>query len=350
LVCIEGTCYFTNDLPDAGTTDAGDGGKTSAICGEPCTALPDGWSPMPAFWIGATAKLPYEAPYELGGPLARPVFNGRADLDASPADCDACSCGESSGKCTELPSSIDVRSSMCGQDGSSISFGGPTDWDGSCTSVNAIAADAKCPDGSSTLCAQSVDVAPLGAPVDESCTPFVEPFPVAKSRAHGPEWKTSAVGYKVPGCNAGESCLPSVEGLPSGFRACIYKRGEHECPADWSGDRRVVYERSADKPGYIDDRNCSPCACGAPVGSGCTALLSVFGDSACTKLILADPITSFFTDQCTNIAPGIAIGSKEITSLAYLSGSCEVLGGEPIGAAIPDEKQAVTFCCPLQDA
>jgi hypothetical protein len=167
---------------------------------------------------------------------------------------------------------------------------------------------------------------------------------------HGVTWKTSAVGYDVPGCNAGESCLPSVEGLPSGFRTCIYKRGEHECPAEWSGDRRVVYERSADKPGYLDDRNCSPCACGAPAGSLCVGQLRVFEDGACSKLISADPFTSF-EGQCTNIfPPGKAIGSKEIVGLEYLPGACEVIGGEPIGAAIPDETQSVTFCCPTQDA
>ncbi len=355
-VCYEGFCYLREDLPpDAGTdsdagTDAGDGGKTSAICGEPCMPLPDGWSPMPAFWIGPTEKLPYEAPDELGGPLARPVFNGKADLDAPPAECDVCSCGESTGKCTALPSSIDVRASMCGEESSSLSFGGPTNWDGSCTNVNAIPANAKCPAGSSTLCAQSVAVAPLGAPVDESCTPFVEPFPVAKSRAHGPSWKTSAVGYDVPGCNAGESCLPSVEGLPSGFRACIYKRGEHECPAEWSGDRDVVYEVSADKPGFIDDRNCSPCACGAPAGSLCVGQFRVFEDAACTKQIFADPISSI-KGQCTDVLPpGKAIGSKEFAGIEYLPSVCEVLGGEPIGAALPDAEQAVTVCCSGQDA
>ncbi len=357
VVCHEGYCYRPNDLPDAGTTDAGDagdagdGGKTSAICGEPCTPLPDGWSPMPAFWIGATKELPAYAPDELGGWRARPVFNGRADLDAPPAECDVCSCGESSGKCTALPSSIDVRASMCGEESSSLSFGGPTNWDGSCTNVNAIPAGAKCPDGSSTLCAQSVAVAPLGAPVDESCTPFTDESPVPKLHtSYGPFWKTYAVGYDVPGCNAGESCLPSVNGLPKDFRSCIYKRGKHECPADWSGARRVVYEVSAGKPGYVDDRNCSPCACGVPVDSLCVGQFRVFEDAACTKQIWADPITSI-KGQCTDVLPpGKALGSKEFVGLAYLPGTCEVLGGKPIGAAIPDAEQAVTVCCPGQDA
>jgi hypothetical protein len=82
------------------------------------------------------------------------------------------------------------------------------------------------------------------------------------------------------------------------------------------------------------------------MGSACTAQLRVFEDASCSKLVLADPLSSL-GEQCTNIFPaGKAIGSKEITSLAYFPGMCEPLGGEPVGAAIPDGDQAITFCCP----
>lgn len=351
LTCIEGTCYRPDFPPDTGTAsdagDAGDSGKTSATCGEPCTPIPDGWSPMQALWVGPVEKAPFYSDFH--GENTLPRFTGRADLDADPAECDVCSCGESSGKCTELPSSIEVHAAMCGQAGSSLSFGGPTNWDGSCSSANAIPAGAKCPTGSSTLCGQSVVVAPLGAPVDESCTPFTEKLPVAKARLSGPVWKTAAIGYDVPGCNANESCMASID-LPSGFRACIYQHGELECPASWSGDRRVVYEVSADKLGFIDARECTPCSCGAPIGSGCTAHVRTYEDGTCSKLIADVPIASFFGAQCTNVAPGIAFGSKEVSPLAYLPGVCEPIGGEPIGAAIPDANQAVTFCCSAQDA
>jgi hypothetical protein len=305
---------------------------------------------MQAVWVGPVEKAPFYG--EFHGEKTLPRFIGKADLTADPAECDVCSCAESTGKCTDLPSSIDVHAAMCGQTGSSLSFDGPTNWTGSCTSVNAIVGGQTCPAGSSTLCAQSVTVAPLGAPVDESCMPFIEPLPdlpVLKLHRSDVQWKTAAVGYGVPDCNANESCMPSID-LPSGFRSCIYQRGEHECPASWSGDRRVVYEVSADKPGYIDARDCSPCSCGAPIGSGCTAHFRAFEDGACSKLISDDPIASFFGAQCTNVAPGIAIGSKEVSPLMYLAGTCEPLGGEPIGAAIPDPNQAVTFCCPAQDA
>jgi hypothetical protein len=349
LTCIEGTCYRPEFPPDSSTSDAGDAGdagKSSAICGEPCTPIPDGWSSMQAVWLGPVKDAPFYSTFHEEKTLPR--FIGRADLTAEPAECDVCSCGESSGKCTDLPSSIEVHAAMCGETGTSLPFDGPTNWSGSCTNVNALSAGQKCPVGSSTLCAQSVAVAPLGPPVEESCTPFAEKPPIVQARVNGPEWKTAAIGYDVPGCEKG-SCIPSSE-LPQGFRSCIYQRGDHECPASWSGQRRVVYEVTADKLGFIDARDCSPCSCGAPIGSGCSAHFRTFEDGACSKLISDDPIASFFGSQCTNVSPGIAIGSKEITSLSYFPGVCEPIGGEPIGEVKPDPNQAVTFCCPAQDA
>jgi len=348
LECIEGTCYPPDLRPDTGTTndagDGGDAGKSSAVCGDPCTPVPKGWSSMQAFWVGPIEKAPFYG--EFHGEKTLPRFTGRADLDAAPAECDVCSCGESTGKCTTLPASIEVHAATCGQAGSSLSFGGPTNWDGSCSNANSIPAGQKCPTGSSTLCAQSVSVAPLGAPADESCAPFTDKLPVARARIYGPDWKTAAVGYDMPGCDTNESCVPSINDLPSGFRSCIYQHGEHECPASWNDDRVVVYEVTVDKAGYVDARNCSPCSCGAPVGSLCVGQFRVFEDAACMKQISADPISSL-DGQCTNIIPaGKAIGSKEISGLAYLPGMCEPIGGEPIGAAMPDPDQAVTFCCP----
>jgi hypothetical protein len=174
---------------------------------------------------------------------------------------------------------------------------------------------------------------------------MVETLPVARISRSGPFWKTTAVGYKVPGCEDRESCMPKIEGLPSGYRSCIYRHGAQECPAAWSGERFVVYERTADKLGYLDGRDCTLCSCGAPIGSACAGHLRTFADGACTKLLSDDQIASF-GEQCTNyLPPGPAVGSKEITDLTYIAGFCEPTGGEPIGKVTPDSEQAVTFCC-----
>jgi len=200
------------------------------------------------------------------------------------------------------------------------------------------------------LCAQSVAVSALGLPVEESCAPMIDELPVLRIGINPPSWKTEAVGYKVPGCEDRGSCMPKIEGLPSGYRSCIYQHGEHECPAAWSGERFVVYERTADKPGWIDGRECTACACGTPIGSACAGHFRTFDDGACTKLLSDDQVFSL-GEQCTNyFPPGPAIGSKEITGLTYIPGFCEVTGGKPIGEVIPDPDQAVTFCCTVTES
>ena len=344
-ICLDGTCA----PPDAAPPDASDGGPdaSSARCGDTCTPYPEGWSGAQAVWHGPVNDSPRltTVPLEFGGPNTLPIFQGYADLNAAPATCDVCQCGESTGKCTELPETISIRAASCGDVGANIEFGGPANWDGSCTTTYAMPAGKTCPAGSSTLCAQSVAASALGPPSEESCAPMIEKLPVLRIGINPPSWKTVAVGYKVPGCEDRGSCMPKLEGLPSGYQSCIYRPGEHECPAEWSSERFVVYERTEDKPGYIDGRDCTPCSCGAPIGSACVGRFRTFEDGACSKL-LADVQVSSLGEQCTDYSPpGPAVGSKEITGLTYLPGFCEVTGGEPIGQVTADPGQAVTVCC-----
>lgn len=344
-VCFEGHCTPPKYVPDAGgdaSTDA-----SSARCSDTCTPYPEGWSSAQAVWHGPVNEAPKlnDVPLELGGPNTLPIITGYADVHAGPATCDVCKCGDATGKCTELPETINIRAAQCGDLGASIEFGGPANWDGTCTDTYAMPAGKTCPAGSSTLCAQSVAVSALGPPSEESCAATTETLPIARFGLDGPSWKTKAVGYKVPGCEDRGSCMPKLESLPSGYRSCIYRHGEYECPAEWSGERFVVYERTADKPGYIDGRDCTPCSCGAPIGSACVGRFRTFEDAACTQL-LVDVKVSSLGDQCTDYSPpGPAVGSKEITGLTYLAGFCEPAGGEPSGEVTPDPGQAVTVCC-----
>ena len=149
-VCVDGHCL----VPDAGT-DA-EGGVSAVIgCNGPCVDLPlDGWNGPRALSYGDTSDpaLPKECPDELGSK----AFWGHADPVWSPAECDACKCKTATGKCSTLPEKIELHAATCNQAGSSLPFGGSPGWDGSCTNANAVAADAKCPAGSSNLCAQSI--------------------------------------------------------------------------------------------------------------------------------------------------------------------------------------------------
>jgi hypothetical protein len=96
--------------------------------------------------------------------------------------------------------------------------------------------------------------------------------------------------------------------------------------------------------GYNDTRECSKCTCDPPIGSYCTAALSVFKDGTCTSLVY--PSYSIATRDepfCINLAAGVALGSKSMTKPTYTPGSCEPHGGAPTGAAT--ETEPVTFCC-----
>ncbi len=139
-VCHENHCTPPKYVPDAGgdaSTDA-----TSARCSDTCTPYPEGWSGIQAVWHGPASEAPKPAdvPAEFGGPNTWPIFTGYADISAAPATCDVCKCGESTGKCTDLPETMSIRAASCGDVGASIEFGGPANWDGSCTDTYAMPA------------------------------------------------------------------------------------------------------------------------------------------------------------------------------------------------------------------
>ncbi|TKD09158.1 hypothetical protein [Polyangium fumosum] len=341
-VCIEetGTCV----PPDAGTDAAIDGTASAIGCSGPCIPHPpDEWD-LRALWHGPAAEAPQICP-ALGtdGETALPLFVGRADVSAPPANCDRCKCTEATGACTTLPETIEVRAATCGAAGTSTPFGGPDGWDGSCTNANALTAGAMC---GGALCAQSIAASPLGAPTGETCASFAEPIPVTQYGLPAPTWATAAIGCLIPTCNVpSASCLPSIRRLPDGFQTCIKRGGEHVCPVGWNGDRFVVYEVTHEKPGWLEGRECTACECGAAVGGACLARVRTFEDGACSKLLSDDGISSV-VEQCSNVPfAGLAIGSKEITPPEYLPGACEPSGGEPSGDVKEDPEQAVTFCC-----
>lgn len=340
-VCIDGGCHPV----DAGT-DASDGSVNAiATCEGPCVDLPlDGWNGPRALVYGDTSDpaLPTECPDELGSK----AFWGHADPVWSPAECDACKCKEATGKCSTLPEKIELHAATCNQAGSSLPFGGPSGWDGSCTNANAIAAGATCPVGSSNLCAQSIATSPLGAPFDEACEAYADGPEVPNASLPQVTWAKTALACHVPQCNGGDNgCIPTIRPLPPAFQVCISRAGIHDCVAPWNHDRQVFYEETRFVEDVLDDkRECSPCACGAPAGS-CLAHLRTFEEGACAKLVSDYPISST-GPNCTNVFPvGVALGSAEITPPEYIAGTCAPSGGEPIGAVYVKDKNAVTFCC-----
>ena len=122
---------------------------------------------------------------------------------------------------------------------------------------------------------------------------------------------------------------------------CVYRAGVHEmCPEHYTHRREVLYPEAP-----IDTRACSACSCGAPTGSVCKGSLNMYTDASCGAMLGQFPIAST-GDSCFDLQPpGLGIGSKAISNLTYLPGTCEASGGASVGSATPDVAQAVTFCC-----
>lgn len=305
------------------------------------TALDWTWEPL-VVWFGSKSEViakdcPVGTPYQKSL-----VFD---KLVAPPAKCDACACLPE-GSCTELPSTIEIRSGTCNTSNvETTPFDGPSSWDGSCTSVNAMAAGKLC---NGVPCAQSVSASTLPGPTNESCIPTIEK-PIATIDKH--EWLDGALACGAKDLVGTCAVTPEhcVETLPDGWLHCLARTGKHDvCPDNYNQyGPRLFY---GDNP--VDDRGCSDCACGTPKDSICIGSFRLYSDSTCATEINKYQIAST-NPPCWDLSPpGLALGSKAIVNLSYLPGTCAVTGGEPIGTAIPNEDPnagAVTFCCRDRD-
>ncbi len=312
---------------DGGTEPATDGG-TSSCTGE-CVTLPPfgGWEGPGLFWLGPEGSAP-------ACPEQAPVvaYQGHEGLNVPSTPCGTCGCSASSGSCAP-PLTLTASSKPCYAPGAVTSpFDAPAVWDGTCTAQDCISSDAGC---NHALSVQSLTAAPLVL-TEQGCTPSLV-IPLSLST---PSWTTAVLACRglatsQVGCSdPGQACVPSA--VPPDFSMCIYHEGDASCP-DAYPDKHLVYA------GFDDQRACSACACSAPVGSSCTAALSVFKDGACSALLLSVPISSS-SPSCVDLAPaGLPLGSKTVTALAYAPGTCTPSGGEASGTV--EASGPSTFCC-----
>ncbi len=305
------------------------------------TALDWTWEPL-VVWFGSKSEIVAKT-CPVGTPYQKSLVFDK--LVAPPAKCDACAC-LADGACNGLPSTIEIRSGTCNTSNvETTPFNGPPNWNGSCTSVNAMAAGKLC---NGVPCAQSVSASTLPGPTTESCTPTVEK-PNATIDKH--EWLEGALACGAKDLEGTCATTPEhcVETLPEGWLHCLARSGKHDvCPDNYNQyGRRLFY---GDNP--IDDRGCSDCACGTPKDGICLGSFSVYSDNSCSTQFAQMQLSSL-DGNCVGITPaGGAVGSKKIGNLSYLPGTCAVTGGEPIGTAIPNEDAnagAVTFCCRDRD-
>lgn len=310
-----------------GASDAGSDAQASLCPGKCVDAPSDGWWMAALLWYGPPDQEP-------ACPESAPMagYRGYADLVAPPVSCEACSCGPPTGECG-LPSVLTARSNTClTPGGTSTSFNAPPSWDGSCTAQDAIPGGAQC-NGCPCVKSLTIDLLTL---TENGCAPHPNPHEAVPLL--GSSWKTSALACQrsdYPPCSATQVCAPVAD---SRFATCIFTWGDdHKCPEPYTA-QHIFYDD------FDDTRQCADCTCDPPVGSFCTAQLSVYKDDKCVDPILQGYPLASKEPACTSaLPPGLPLGSKAITKPTYTPGSCQPGGGGQTGelALIG----AATFCC-----
>jgi hypothetical protein len=132
-------------------------------------------------------------------------------------------------------------------------------------------------------------------------------------------------------------CSPAAT-PPDGFRVCIAREGDADCPIVSPYSEKHVFYKGID-----DTRDCTACTCGAPAGGSCSALVTIYTDAACSAQTGSAMATNAATSPCVDVPAGSAIGSKAMGPITYMPGACAAIGGEPVGDAVP--RDPVTVCC-----
>lgn len=351
-LCRDWRCKSDNALPedkcpeaDAGTSSSSSSGSGVWCSGTCVRNGPIGFDPPRPVYIGPPVeKYLYGCPSNIGATASRTY----ADLNVPEQGCFACACGSPDGSCSTKPNALFAHASSCdAPEIETLDFNGPMDWDGTCTNVNAVAQGAECPAGSGNFCARSITSTYLLEPI-EKCEPIVVPVP-------GLTGDTISWDKMVLACNsnvlpepcvdiASDTCLPSVPYDEPEWHYCVRKEGITDCPTIFDSSYTKQYIAYPSN-GFTDTTACTACEC-FPSGGACFGTLRVYSDDSCsTNEILAHGVGSGMRD-CWDLLPfGDALGSKQITDLAYVPGRCEPSGGEPIGSVELHDDDAVTWCC-----
>lgn len=290
-----------------------------------CVLVPGFWKGPVLLWAGQAGQ----APECETGPTG--VFwEGHADLVA-PSECEACTCAPPTGSC-ELSSTLTASTKACNLPGGvTASFDAPVPWDGHCDTAAQVPAGV----------AASLTIAPLTM-TENGCMPGP---PVAAKVVSSPSWATDVrachgAGF-LPCLDTGSACISTED--PVEFRVCIAHEGNFDCPTipgTLFTEQHIFYK------GITDDRQCSACTCGPPMGSLCTAVVSVYQNAGgmCGGPIVDQGTVSSVSPRCVDIQPpGQALGSKSAGPTTYFPGACAPMGGDPSGLAT--ESESFTFCC-----
>jgi hypothetical protein len=309
--------------------DAGDGGNSFDPV-EPLSCPGDCIAPGPAkfrrepvlLWVGDGQSEPPTCPER----ASTAIYDGHSGLVA-PHDCPFCKC--------ELPECVPPLAPIASEGPSCAGpvmapISTPPDWTGDCAAIapplDTIA---------------SVEIPTTGVTACQA----VESLPPPKFGGSLSWSKTARAcdGEAFGRCEGGLLCRPTSEPPPPGFLQCIlYEQTVDEgslpqCPDTYPA-QFVFYE------GITDDRSCTPCQCGDPVGAQCKAAVSAFESEQC------DPISKVFevsaeldSTACVTMGPMPTLAGLSASWVINEPGACVALGGEPTGEARPVAPSV--FCC-----
>jgi hypothetical protein len=314
---IQGLDDLSFDLPGSGgasgvedcTNGADDDGDGQRDCADPdcgaadyaCVAGP------PKDWSGPVAL--YEGAHDHAVPACPDLYpdldyQGDTGPEAKPAVCSECVCGAADATCSvglELFGNATCKGS--GMVSSPLAPGTCVELDGSASSLE------------------------LTAPVvtAKACTPSggIADVPAAPRLTRG---VACGAPRRSGGCTAQEICVPRPR-APFQETRCIWREGDQSCPASYPKQHRLET--------VMDDRGCSPCACGAPALPSCTATTTLFSDIACGVQVAKLPNDN----ACVVSMPAAAMVALTESG----SAKCLPEGGAPTGAVAPISQ--ATICC-----
>ncbi len=310
------------DLP----ADTGSKSDASATTEAGPTPLPCECVAVPAGWEGPSALLEGTAAQTLAacsGDYPTTVYEGAVSPVAPSAEC-VCSCGVAQGISCAAPAASYFRDRNC---------------QAACTSATAIAttpgctrlttpSSSSCSDGDVRSFSLATPTAVGGACAPVASTNVQAPRFAGRARlcstAGGPAASLSAI------CGAARACAARPTSPFAGGR-CVSRIGEWACPSDYP-TKHVYYDDTKQS----DNRGCSACTCGAPVGASCTASASLYSLNSCAS----PTATTSLPINCQLFASSMR---ANVTTPTPQGGTCAASGGVPNGSFYPGTP--TTVCC-----
>jgi hypothetical protein len=339
--CLEGADVGLGDCPNPVIDHKNAAGELDPCCVDksvPCHAEAEcdgecmptnanlNWGKVPnLFWYGDVDQAPSGCPDP-----TESYWEGHAE-PISVGECPGCVCSDPA--CVP-PASV-IASDMLGCNGPKFT-GFPVVPNGSCSN-------------STTIQPNELKSLAILSPTVSACTTSTAPVVVPKGFI--PDiWRKRGIVCTGTGngtCSArGDVCVPSTA-PPSGFMQCIENtaRGDELTPCPDEGKERG-YKRKFVIYDEIDNKiACTPCQCGAPVGSVCTASVSAYQDKSCVTPIFENYVIFSGNPQCVPVGPNLPLQGVTSEWITNQPGKCTPDGGKVTGNVDVDHATARALCC-----